>query len=356
MRHAIACRIGLALAMAAALGLASATACAEESPPAAAPAAAAPAPQGEARPADTKPPESPPAEAKPPKPPAEGVTSEVKPPKLPTKKFLTEEEVRQLPVFTRLDDASLQEILAKGKTLLGDVKDNTFGYDEEAFYWLLHLVSRLKPELLKPADESLPYSALLSTPSLYRGEPVTLSGVYFSREKHMIPAMALQKDVPFMYPCVIKEHPAEEMRPIATVIVLEDPMLYLRVGDDVVVTGYFYKIRRYEGTKGEGFAPMVVARRLVPAGDAATDRVSTSRTPEPGLGGMLSDPTLVVMIAVIILLMIGFFALRMQLRKPNRYGTDKRKPQVHKFRLRRPDRIEPPAGGRPGNEGGGPKP
>jgi hypothetical protein len=341
MRHAIACRIGLALAMAAALGLASATASAEESPPAAAPAAAAPAPQGEARPA---------------KPPAEGVTSEVKPPKLPTKKFLTEEEVRQLPVFTRLDDASFQEILAKGKTLLSDVKDNTFGYDEEAFYWLLHLVSRLKPELLKPADESLPYSALLSTPSLYRGEPVTLSGVYFSREKHMVPALALQKDVPFMYPCVIKEHPAEEMRPIATVIVLEDPMLYLRVGDDVVVTGYFYKIRRYEGTKGEGFAPMIVARRLVPAGDAATDRVSASRTPGPGLGSMLSDPTLVVMIAVIILLMIGFFALRMQLRKPKPYGTDKRKPQVHKFRLRRPDRIEPPAGGRPGNEGGGPKP
>jgi hypothetical protein len=354
MRHAIACRIGLALAMAAALGLASATACAEESPPAAAPAAAAPAPQGEARPADTKPPESPPAEAKPPKPPAEGVTAEVKPPKLPTKKFLTEEEVRQLPVFTRLDDASFQEILAKGKTLLADVKDNTFGYDEEAFYWLLHLVSRLKPELLKPDAESLPYSALLTKPSLYRGELVTISGVYESVEKHHVPALALQKDVPYMYPCVISDH---QNPMLATVIVLQDPSLYLRVRDDVVVKGYFYKVRQYQSRGGnENSAPMIIAQRLVPAGDAATDRVSASRAPEPGLGGMLSDPTLVVMIAVIILLMIGFFALRMQLRKPKPYGTDKRKPQVHKFRLRRPDRIEPPAGGRPGNEGGGPKP
>jgi hypothetical protein len=323
MKHAIACRIGLALAMAAALGLAAAAACAEESPPA----AAAPAPQGEA-----------------------------KPPKLPAKRFLTEEEVRQLPVFTRLDDASLQEILAKGKALLGDVKDNTFGYDEEAFYWMLHLVSRLNPELLKPDAETLPYSALLAMPSLYRGMPVTISGAYFSCEKHQVPALALQKDVPYMYPCVIKEQPAEQVRPIATVIVLQDPSLYLRVGDDVVVKGYFYKVRQYEGTKGTGFAPIIIAQRLVPAGEAASGQAPASKSAEPGLGGTFSDPGLVVMIALVMLLMIGFFALRMRLRKPTQHGTDPRKPQVHKFRLRRPDRIEPPAGGGTGGAGGGPKP
>ena len=326
MKLATAYRICLALAIAAGLGLAAAAAAAEENPP------AAPAPQSEAKP----------PEAKPPKPPA--------------RRFLTEEEVRQLPVFTRLDDASLQEIIKKGKALLGDVKDNTFGYDEEAFYWLLNLVSRLKPELLKPDAEELPFTALLETPSLYRGELVTLSGVYFSREKHIVPALALQKDVPFMYPCIIKEHPADQMRPIATVIVLEDPMLYLHVGDDVVVKGYFYKVREYEGTKGKGFAPMIIAQRLVPAGEAATDQTSASRSAEPGLGGTFSDPGLVVMIALIVLLMIGFFALRLRLRKPAQHGTDKRKPQVHKFRLRRPDRIEPPAGGGTGGAGGGPKP
>jgi hypothetical protein len=344
MRHATARRIGLTLVLGAvvALGAAAAGAAAEENPPAAppaapaaaspAPAAVAPVPQGEAKP----------AEANPPKPPA--------------KKFLTPEEIRQLPVFTRLDDASFQEILKKGNTLLGDVKDNTFGYDEEAFYWLLHLVSRLKPDLLKPDAEPLPYSALLSTPSLYRGTPVTLSGVYFSREKHHVPALALQKDVPYMYPCVIKEHPAEEVRPIATVIVLEDPMLYLHVGDDVVVKGYFYKVRQYEGTKGAGFAPILIAQRLVQEGEANADREPASRTPDPELGGVFSNPILVAMIAVVILLMIGFFALRIQLRKPKPHGTDKHKPQVHKFRLRRPDRIEPPAGGGTGGEGGGPKP
>jgi len=339
MKLATAYRICLALAMAAGLGLAVAAASAEENPP------AAPAPQGEAKPPEAAPAEAKPPEAKPPK-----------PPKPPARRFLTEEEVRQLPVFTRLDDASLQEIIKKGKALLGDVKDNTFGYDEEAFYWLLHLVSRLKPELLKPDAEELPFSALLETPSLYRGELVTLSGVYFSREKHIVPALALQKDVPFMYPCIIKEHPADQMRPIATVIVLEDPMLYLHVGDDVVVKGYFYKVREYEGTKGKGFAPMIIAQRLVPAGEAATDQTSASRSAEPGLGGTFSDPGLVVMIALIVLLMIGFFALRLRLRKPPQHGTDKRKPQVHKFRLRRPDRIEPPAGGGTGGAGGGPKP
>jgi hypothetical protein len=336
MRHATARWIGLTLVLGAAvaLGAVSAGAAAEENPPA--------APQGEAKPADAKPPEATPAEAKPPRPPA--------------KKFLTPEEIRQLPVFTRLDDASLQETLEKGKTLLADVKDNTFSYDEEAFYWLLHLVSRLKPDLLKPDAEPLPYSALLSTPSLYRGTPVTLSGVYFSREKHHVPALALQKDVPYMYPCVIKEHPAEEVRPIATVIVLEDPMLYLHVGDDVVVKGYFYKVRQYEGTKGAGFAPILIAQRLVQEGEANADREPASRTPDPELGGVFSNPILVAMIAVVILLMIGFFALRIQLRKPKPHGTDKHKPQVHKFRLRRPDRIEPPAGGGTGGEGGGPKP
>jgi hypothetical protein len=335
MRHAIAYRLGLALVFGAVLGLVAATAVAEENLPAApaAPSAAQPpAPQGEAKPADAK------------------------PPKPPARRFLTEEEVRQLPVFTRLDDASFQEILAKGKTLLADVKDNSFDYDEEAFYWLLHLVSRLQPDLLKPDAEPLPYSALLAMPSTYRGMPVTLSGVYFSYEKHQVPALALQKDVPYMYPCVIKEAPADQPRPIATVIVLEDPSLYLRTGDDVVVKGYFYKIRRYQGTKGEGFAPILVAKRLVPAGEAASGQAPASRSPEQGLGGTFSDPTLVVMIAVVVLLMVGFFVVRMRLRKPGQHGTDPRKPQIHRFRLRRPDRIEPPAGGGPGGAGGGPKP
>jgi hypothetical protein len=331
MRHAIAYRLGLVLVLGAVLGPAAATAVAEEDLPAAptAPSAAQPpAPQGEAKPADAK------------------------PPKPPATRFLTEEEVRKLPVFTRLDDASFQKILAKGKTLLADVKDNTFDYDEEAFYWLLHLVSRLQPDLLKPDAEPLPYSALLATPSLYRGEPVTIRGSYLSVEKHHVPALALRKDVPYMYPCTIKEH---EKPLLATVIVLEDPMKYLRVEDDVFVKGYFYKVRRYRSIGGnEDVAPMIIAQRLVPA-----DQVGAAEVPAAGdrpRGGVFSDPSLMIGLGVVAVLIGAFITLRVLIRKPKYDGKDPRKPQVHKFRLRRPDRIEPPAGGGPGGAGGGPKP
>ena len=338
MKHATTCRIGLALAIAAALGLAAAAACAEESPPAA-PATVAPAPQG-----DAKTPESPPAEGKP---------SEATPPKPFAKKFLTDEEVRRLPVFTRLDDDSLQEILKKGKTLLGDVKDNTFGYDEEAFYWLLHLVSRLNPELLKPDAEALPYSALLAMPSMYRGEPVTLSGVYRSYEKHRVPSIALQKDIPCIYPCVISA--TDQPQILATVIVLEDPSANLRVDDDVVVKGYFYKVRQYQSIGGDKrFAPMIIAQRLVPTAEAgAAEEPAAGDRPK---GGFFSDPGLMIGAGIVAVLLGVFITLRLFIRKPKQDGTDPRKPKVHKFRLHRQDRSSTPAGGGTGGAGGGPKP
>ena len=329
MTHAIAYRVGLTLVLGALFVFGVGAAYAEENSSAAPPAPAAPAPQDENKP------------------------TEAKPLKAPARRTLTPEEIRQLPVFTRLDDATLQEILEKGKALLGDVKDNAFGYDEEAFYWLLHLVSRLKPDLLKPDAEPLPYSALLATPSLYRGEPVTIRGAYLTVEKHRVPALALQKDVPFIYPCTVKEHPADENRPLATVIVTEDPTTYLRSGDDVYVKGYFYKIRRYQGTRGEGFAPMIIAQRLVPA-----DQTSAAEAPPTGdrHTGAFSDPTFMIALGIIAVLMGAFITLRVLIRKPKHDGTDKRSTRVHKFRLRRPDRPTPAAGSGPGGAGGGPKP
>lgn len=367
MTHAIAYRVGPTLVLGALFVFAARAACAEEGSPAAPPApaaaparaAAAPAPQDEARPAEAKPaetqppaapsPEGKPSEAKP----AETKPAEAKPLKAPARRTLSPEEIRQLPVFTRLDDATLQEILEKGKALLGDVKDNTFDYDEEAFYWLLHLVSRLKPDLLTPDAEPLPYSALLAMPSLYRGEPVTIRGAYLTVEKHRVPALALQKDVPFIYPCTVKEHPADQNRPLATVIVTEDPTTYLRSGDDVYVKGYFYKIRRYQGTRGEGFAPMIIAQRLVPADQtSATEAPATGDRPT----GAFSDPTFMIALGIVAVLLGAFITLRVLIRKAKHDGTDKRSTKVHRFRLRRPDRPAPPAGGGPGGAGGGPKP
>ncbi|MCX5675891.1 MAG: hypothetical protein NTX87_12870 [Planctomycetota bacterium] len=318
---------------------------------AAAPPAAAPA---EAKAPETTPAAPAPAEAKP----AEATPAEAKPaepPRPQARRILTPEEIKELPVFSRYDAATWDKMLQKGNALLEDVKDNTFGYDEEAFYWLVYHVNRLKPELLKPDDECVPYPSLVALPSSFRGQPVTITGMYMSAYKFRVPVLALQKDVPFLFECTVKEHPADQLRPVATVITSEDPTLYLHAGDDVRLKGYFYKVRAYQGTRGEGFAPMVIAQRLEPdegpapggglAGDAGRPR-----------GGPFSDPYLVMMIAVVIILMIAFVAVRMQLRKPKSHAPRERPNQAHRFRLRRQDRIEPPGPGGGGSEGGVPKP
>jgi len=299
---------------------------ADAAPPAAAP---------EIKPAEATPPEAKPAE----------------PPRPQARRILTPEEIKELPVFSRYDAATWDKMLQKGNTLLEDVKDNTFGYDEEAFYWLVYHVNRLKPDLLKPDEECQPYPTLVALPSSFRGQPVTIRGMYMSAYKFRVPVLALQKDIPFLFECTVKEHPADQLRPVATVITSEDPTLYLHVGDDVRIKGYFYKVRAYQGTKGEGFAPMVIAQRLEPDEGPAPG----SRPGGPG-GGPFADPYLVMMIAVVIILIIAFVAVRMQLRKPKPHAPRERPNQVHRFRLRRPDRIEPPGTGGGGSEGGRQKP
>lgn len=309
--------------------------CGEEAAPArqgdaaAGPAATAPPPQA-------KPPQDAPAGAEP-----------------PARRILTPEEVRELPVFSRYDAATWQKLLEKGRTLLEDIKDNTFGYDEEAFYWLTYQVCRMNPDLLAPDAECQPYATLLALPSSFRGEPVTIRGVYMSAAQFRVPILALQKDVPHLFECTVKEPPFDQVRPVATVIVKDNPMLYLRAGDDVLVKGYFYKIRRYQGTRGEGFAPMIIAQRLQP--DTGQPR-ALDETPAAGAGHPWADPYLVLMVALVLVLMIAFFAVRILLRKPSPHAPGKRPFQVHRFRLRRPDRVEPPAGGGGGGQGGGAKP
>jgi hypothetical protein len=320
-------------------------------------AAAAPPPEAEApeaAPAAPAPAAPAPAKAKA----GEAATPETgpaEPPRPPAKRILTPEEIKELPVFSRYDAATWDKMLQKGNALLEDVKDNTFGYDEEAFYWLVYHVNRLKPDLLKPDDECVPYPSLVALPSSFRGQPVTLTGRYMSAYKFRVPVLALQKDVPFLFECTLKEHPADQVRPVATVITSEDPTLYLHVGDDVRVKGYFYKVRAYQGTRGEGFAPMLIAQRLEPDEGAAPGSGLTSDTGRRG-GGPFSDPYLVMMIAVVIILMIAFVAVRMQLRKPKPHAPRERPNQVHRFRLRRPDRIEPPGTGGGGSEGSRQKP
>ena len=263
----------------------------------------------------------------------------------PPQRRLTEEEIRELPILNRYDLP-----LEKGREMLADVKDNTFDYDEPAFYWMAFLLSRLPRDKMVPGpdDEDMPYEQLMATPSSFRGVPVTIRGIYMTVTPWRVPVVALAKDIPRLFTCTIREEPMDKEMPVATVVVLDDPMAYLKAFDEVRVKGYFYKVRRYKGTKGEGFAPMIIAQRIEPA------------TPVPGKGPMpfaaaFRDPAVVVMIGLIILLAVGFFVLRHRTRARS-HATGESPYLRHRIRLQRGDRTGPPEPGGPGSRQGGAQP
>jgi len=263
-------------------------------------------------------------------------------------KKLTPEEIRELPILKRFE-IPLDVPLEKADAILGDVKDNTFGYDESAFYWLVSVVSKLPADLMKPDEETIPYSQLLSTPSSFRGKPVTLRGVYMTVAPWRVPVVAIAKDIPRLFTCTIREPPMEQERPVATVVVLEDPMLDFKAFDDVRVKGYFYKVRKYQGSKGEGYAPMLVAQRLEPDESGA----GPFERPAPGspifsLGPYA--PLAAFMGGGLIVLFIVF----LYLKRMGRRATDANHRRLpHRIRLRRPDKPGPFEDRRPGGEGGG---
>jgi len=250
-------------------------------------------------------------------------------------------ETPELPVFRRYEIP-----WEKGDALLADVRDETFGYDEAAFYWLVAQVNKLPSERMKPDKEFTAYRTLLALPSSYRGQPVTIRGVYMSGTPFRVPVLALQKDIPYLYECNIREHPLDEERPVATVIVLEDPTTYIKAFDNVGVKGYFYKIRKYQGTKGVGLAPMLIARRI----ELEEEPLSQ---PAPAAALRRGDQILLgLMIGGLVVLAAVFFVIRQRSRTKS-YAESAR--PVHKFRLRRSH--WPTASGDAGSEGesGGPK-
>jgi len=262
-------------------------------------------------------------------------------------KKLTPEEIRELPILKRFEipaDVPIEKI----DTILGDVKDETFGYDEPAFYTLVSVVSKLPADLLKPDEETVPYSQLLSTPSSFRGKPVTLRGVYLTVAPWRVPVVAIAKDIPRLFTCTIREKPMEQERPVATVVVLEDPMPDFKAFDEVRVKGYFYKVRKYEGSKGAGFAPMLIARRLEP--DVRGARPFEGPAPGSPMFSMGSYALLAFMGGGLIVLFIVFFYVK----RMGRSATDaNRKRLPHRIRLRRPDQPGPLEDRGPGGEGGG---
>jgi len=262
-----------------------------------------------------------------------------KPP--PGQKAMRLEDIEDLPILKRYQEIPFE----KGEQFLSDVTDETFGYDESAFWWMLRLVTQMPAKPFDPGEVTTGFAQLLAMPSSFRGKPVTICGAYLTCAPFEPPVLAIRKDVPTLYECNIRELPLEQERPVATVIVTEDPMEYLRVWDTVKVRGYFYKVRRYKGSKGEGLAPMIVSQRLVPVGASAGGPSSTI-----DLGNSMF--LLVLMVTAIGAMMGVFIWLKLKNRKTTR---EKRQRPVHRFNLRRPDRIEPPGPPGPGSQGSEPQ-
>ena len=354
-----------ALAACLALAFAAVMACFVTAPAMAAPATdqppqEAPAEQPSAieKPALAEKPSEPAAE--PPKPPAAKTEKTDKGEKgqkgekpVPAMRKLTEEEIRELPILKRYDMPK-----EKLEALLGDVKDHTFGYDEPAFYALMAFVARQDPELMKPKpdDEDTDYSQLLAMPSSYRGHPVTIRGSYMLVTPWHVPVAALGKDVPRLFTVTLRELPLDRSLPVATVVVAEDPMPYLTVEDEVRVKGYFYKIRDYQGTRGPGQAPMIIAQRLEPVGADTTGYIQGGRY-TAGWSRLVMDPQFDIMVVAVLAMIIIFVYLRYRFRPFRKtHGKGKYPYPVHRFRLRRDNRHGPfdPTG--PGGTESSPKP
>jgi len=257
------------------------------------------------------------------------------------RKEMTEEEILKLPIFNRLNLD-----LEKGERLLEDVKDNTFGYDESAFYYLVQKALK-NPDALKPPDEeTVAYDTLMSMPSSYRGQAVTIEGVYMQCLPFSPPPLAIWKDAKTLYRVDLREAPMDEERPVATVIVVDDPMTYLHLYDGVRVKGYFYKVLQYKGSKGVGYAPMLVARRIEPV--EAVGAVASGAV-DPRIDKL----TLGIAIGLLVLLGGAFFTAR-QLTRSRKNAGPKR--QVLKFHIRRAGESGPGGFVGPDDKGGGPKP
>jgi len=258
------------------------------------------------------------------------------------------EDIRDLPLLRRYDLP-----FEKGEALLNDVKDETFGYDESAFWWVVSQVEHLPPETFEPKEITAGFPQLLALPKSYRGKLVTIRGMYLTCAPFETPVLAIRKDIPTLYECNIRELPIEEERPVATVICIENPMDYLFRGDIVKVRGFFYKVRAYQGSKGPGLAPMLITRRLVPEGR----RLPGAAGEKGGVGRSLlaagSTTCVVLMVAAILVLGGLYFYLRVK-TKASPHAPRER--TGHRIRLRRPGGDQPAGDTRPGDEGGRPQP
>lgn len=163
----------------------------------------------------------------------------------------------------RADVTEAEPHLDKG--LLSAVRDNTLGIradESEAFFRILDHVRRVPGSSLeKAAKDGVQYVNLMTDPTLYRGEPVTIIGDLWGL--YEFPASPNAYGLTRLYEAWIftSDSSTHPYRVVATG--LGD---HLKPGHDqrtpVRVTGYFFKREGYESKGGLHVAPTLLARRI----------------------------------------------------------------------------------------------
>lgn len=157
--------------------------------------------------------------------------------------------------------------------LLAAVRDNTFNFDEPAFYWLVDQARREPGAVASSAP--LPWRFLLERPSEYRGRRVMIEGFVQSSLGYKI----LRNGVSFGHVCQTELADAGT-RGLCTIVSTNDAQP-APLGARVRAVAWFLKVRQFKTTSGGvSTAPLLVAHRLeILAGpQALTQRMAARRT------------------------------------------------------------------------------
>ncbi len=142
--------------------------------------------------------------------------------------------------------------LSRGEALLEDVRDNTFGVDEAAFYWLAEAVNKLPAARFapEPPEKHVTIAKLAKFPRTYRGQPVTLSLMVGRVEKFGLP-LTHAVGIKELWVIEAYQTPFVGEAPVCELVLTEDPG-QVAPQTPVLFRGYFYKVRAFDKLHEDG--------------------------------------------------------------------------------------------------------
>lgn len=203
--------------------------------------------------------------------------------------------------------------LTHARSLLADVEDGEFAFDDDAFYAFCRYV---KSQVGQPCDTPLttetetsqspiPWRFLLERPRDYRGQLVTVEGSLLAKTGFQVAGPA-GEELGTLHQCELGN---PDTHGICTVVIIEPPG-QIAIRSRVRVQGYFIKVRTFETTAEEiGSGPLLVARKLEPEmSSSSTNRPFSKKDRWPGIWLVGGTGILAFM----------WFILRRRVRRPTR--------------------------------------